>query len=247
MITYMFDGTFEGLITSFYYAFKNKKEANFLCSTNSQLSLLNIDFEVTTDFSIYIKMEKYLCEKCTYECFDALYKAYLCKTTIMYSHLFYFVKKAIKYKEQTLFLRTDDIINKILKAQLNVERETHKMLGFLRFKKINNNILFAKYSPTNNVTTLLTNHFISRFNQYHFIILDENRRIYAYYNKKKCIIGKFDNNANINSKDIEANYEEFFKTYCTHISIKERKNPRLQSNFIPKKYWNFMIEMQNIQ
>ena len=42
-------------------------------------------------------------------------------------------------------------------------------------------------------------------------------------------------------KDIENLWLTFFET----IGIEERKNKRCQMNFMPKKYWKYMIEMES--
>ena len=37
-------------------------------------------------------------------------------------------------------------------------------------------------------------------------------------------------------------YQELWKMFFKKISIKERKNPRCQMQFMPKKYWKDLIE-----
>jgi len=44
-------------------------------------------------------------------------------------------------------------------------------------------------------------------------------------------------------RDIDADYEELWKSYTKSVAIKERRNLRLQMSFMPKKYWKFLTEM----
>jgi len=244
LTTYLFDGTFEGLITSFYHSLKNKDKPNFISKDNMQINFFTIDFNVETNYTIYSKMENYLCDRCTFECFNTIYKAFLCKDLANFNDLFYFIKKAFKAKEQTLFMRNDIIINKVLISKLKVEREGQKMIGFLRFKNINSHLLIATYSPTHNITTLISNHFVNRYKSFNFIIYDVTRNIYAIYDKKICTLGNgILKNIN-NNISIFDQYEQLFKTFHKSVAIDSRKNLSLQMHFIPKKYWDFMCEME---
>ena len=42
----------------------------------------------------------------------------------------------------------------------------------------------------------------------------------------------------------EAVYQKLWKGYFKNIAIKERENKRLQMQFMPKKYWKFLKEME---
>jgi len=243
MITYKFDGTFEGLITSFYFAFKNKETPNFISLDKIQIGFLDIVIDITTDITIYNKMEEYLISKCTMICFKTIYTAFLNEKITNYINFFRFIKFAFTYKEHVLDLRNIPSVHEVLKAKLAVERETHKILGLLRFKKIDEHLLYARYSPTHNITSLICPHFVNRLNAFNFVICDDKRDLYAIYNKKNVIITKSTTNEFINKNDIEDEYNAFFKIYYKHVAIKERKNLKLQMNLMPKKYWHFISEV----
>ena len=38
--------------------------------------------------------------------------------------------------------------------------------------------------------------------------------------------------------------KEAFENFLTYQAIKERENVKLQMKFIPKKYWNYITEME---
>jgi probable DNA metabolism protein len=42
--------------------------------------------------------------------------------------------------------------------------------------------------------------------------------------------------------DDEFIFQEAWKIYHKHLSIKERYNPKLQRNFMPKRYWKNLTE-----
>ena len=41
----------------------------------------------------------------------------------------------------------------------------------------------------------------------------------------------------------EKEYQQLWKTFFQTIAIEERKNPRLQMQFMPKKYWKDLVEL----
>ena len=42
----------------------------------------------------------------------------------------------------------------------------------------------------------------------------------------------------------EATYRACWQTYTRHIALENRRNPRLQRQFMPRRYWRHLTEMQ---
>ena len=52
----------------------------------------------------------------------------------------------------------------------------------------------------------------------------------------------------INIKDLDIKtdeIEDLWKSFYNTIGIKERKNDRCRMNFMPKKYWKYILEVEN--
>lgn len=75
-----------------------------------------------------------------------------------------------------------------------------------------------------------------------FIIHDQNHDLCFIYNSSeyKIINSKNFKMPTITDKEIE--YQNLWKLFFNTISIKERTNPRCQMQYMPKKYWNDLIE-----
>ena len=159
--------------------------------------------------------------------------------------IYEFLKKYEIYKEKVYYYQRFDCVNKVLKWAKRVKAETHKMKGFLRFKQIQNNIYYAIINPTNNILPLIAKHFEMRLRNSFWIIKDENRNIYAIYNKKRIFYITEENiEPYIKLSEEELEIENLWKTFFQTVSIKERKNLKCQRNFMPKKYWKNIIEME---
>ena len=53
-------------------------------------------------------------------------------------------------------------------------------------------------------------------------------------------IEEIENNTDNSNED---EYEKMWKTFIKAVTIKERKNLRCQRNFMPKKYWKNLLEV----
>ena len=65
------------------------------------------------------------------------------------------------------------------------------------------------------------------------------KRIFYFFMKKSNI------RKNFVDDDEELFQQELWKSFFKTIGINERKNKKVQINFMPKKYWKYIIEMED--
>ncbi len=162
--------------------------------------------------------------------------------------IFYFLLNAIKYSNKVYYMRNLNCVVKALQISNRVSRELHKFKGFTRFKEFKNGVLYAEIEPDNDILYLLSIHFSKRFKNEVWIINDKRRKMLSFYDKKKFDIIS-DTKVSIDSDNFsqeEGNIEELWKTFYNNIGIKERKNDRCRMNFMPKKYWKNILEVEDI-
>lgn len=120
--------------------------------------------------------------------------------------------------------------------------ECHRLKGLLRFQEIGENLCYASIHPDNHILEPLGQHFIKRLPSMNFIIHDKNRDLCFLYNTKEYrIIDSQTIKIPAISED-EKKYQELWKLFFKTIAIQERKNPRCQMQYMPKKYWKDLIE-----
>lgn len=160
--------------------------------------------------------------------------------------IYYFILYSLKYKNKVYYMRNLEIVNRALKIEKYVRNENHKFKGFVRFKELDNNVLWAEIAPENNIIFLLGKHFQRRLKNEYFAIKDVKRNILCVYDKINCYLLEDNINFNVkfssSEKDIQNMWKDFYKT----IGIKERKNDRCRRNFMPKKYWKYIIEVSEL-
>ena len=154
-----------------------------------------------------------------------------------------------KYGKSIFGRRNIDVVNESLKISKYVRGEAHKLKGFLRFRKMKNNFYYAKFESNNNVIGILASHFSERLKEDNWIIHDTKRGIYAIYDKRKVIYLTDEEvqSLNLDKADSEDFMEDLWKTFYKTIGIKERENKRCRQNFMPKRYWKNILEMEDEQ
>lgn len=189
----------------------------------------------------------YIIKNIGYNNFNVIFKLYLSVTEDKELIIFYYCLYSLKYKETTRFMRNNKWINEALKQSSYVSRENHKFKGFTRFKKMNNGIYYAEINPTNNILFLLSKHFRDRLKDEYWIIKDVNRKLYSLYDKKNFIIvseEEFKMN-DFNLSDDEDKFLNLWKEFYDTVGIVARKNDRCRMNFMPKKYWKYIVEVSD--
>lgn len=244
--TYVYDGDFFSLIVLVVELIYRKEsvgdiktEEDYVPNLLSNLIKLEIENKD--------KKLKYIKNKLSKNVLNCMYYVYLSSNTNKEMIIYNFIKYYFKYNDKVFFYRHLDCVNASIKISGYVSREAHKLKGFLRFKEMRNNFLYAEMSPTNNVIGILANHFSKRLKNECWIIKDQRRDLYALYDTVRVtfLTGEDVVKLNLDLNNNEEFIEDLWKTFFKTIAIKERENLRCQMNFMPKKYWNNIIEMED--
>ena len=241
MPNYYYDGSFDGLLTVIFIAYKDRKNNELRIIVKTGQLLLGLDdINVITNFSKARRVEKAICDKLSQNFLNNIQTCFLScdkNKDIVIVHTVY---KALKQGKEILNSLDEHAfyVNKLVKQVLN---ERHRYLGVLRFKEVKDGTMFSTIEPKNNVLPILLSHFINRMKREKFAIFDKGRKMIAYYDTKKVEIF-FVKSLEIEWSNEEIEYSELWKTFHKSISIKERENKKLQQSNLPKYYWKHLIE-----
>ena len=241
MPNYYYDGSFDGLLTVIFIAYKDRKNNELRIIVKTGQLLLGLDdINVITNFFKARRVEKAICDKLSQNFLNNIQTCFLScdkNKDIVIVHTVY---KALKQGKEILNSLDEHAfyVNKLVKQVLN---ERHRYLGVLRFKEVKDGTMFSTIEPKNNVLPILLSHFINRMKREKFAIYDKKRKMIAYYDTKKVEIF-FVKSLEIEWSDEEMKYSELWKTFHKSISIKERENKKLQQSNLPKYYWKHLIE-----
>ena len=241
MPNYYYDGSFDGLLTVIFIAYKDRKNTMLKISVKTEQFFLELDdINVITDFSKARRVEKAICDKLSQDFLNKIQTCSLSNDKNKDTVIAYTVYKALKQGEEILNSLDEHAfyMNKLVKQVLN---ERHKYLGLLRFKEMKDGTMFSTIEPKNNVLPILISHFKNRMKKEKFAIYDKGRKTIVYYDSKKAEIF-FVESLEIEWSDEEIEYSKLWKTFHKTISIKERENKKLQQSNLPKYYWKHLVE-----
>lgn len=140
---------------------------------------------------------------------------------------------------------TDPDVHLVMKLRTRVWHEYHRYFGFVRFRDAGGGVLFSEIAPENDILEMLAPHFADRFPNENWMIYDERR--------KKVLVHPKGGTCSIHAEVIlnedqrktlgrAEEYEQLWKAFCESVTIQERKNPRLQQQFLPLKFRSNMLE-----
>ncbi len=142
----------------------------------------------------------------------------------------------------------DPYVHRVFELARFTANEAHYHVEFLRFRELENGILYAPIGPKNNLITFIVPHFADRLPLENFVIHDDVRNIFAVHpaGKEWYLVTGDEGMEELQhsfSKG-EKLYSELFEHFFHTIAIKERRNLGLQRNMLPLRYRKYMTEFE---
>lgn len=246
MITLIHDGTFEGLLSCIYEAFYSREKPDTICGIHEFTpNLLSTNINVTTDLEKAKKVSQAIKSKISSDAMRKINYAYLSEQECAGMIIFNYLKLGFKLGSKVDLHMNHDAVLGINKLEWKVKIERHRMLGFVRFKGIGD-FFYSAIEPDNNVLSLISGHFAARLRSECFILHDLKREIAFFYNKGESGYAPLlKKESECFSKDNRDHfYTELWKEFYETISIVDRKNLKLQKNYMPVRYWKHLTELK---
>ncbi len=248
MLIYIYDNTFEGLLTAVYNGFYSKNPPEFIYGEfESNIPfLLGEIVEVITDEIKFNKVKNAIINKIDFLSLKKIYMTYLSNYENKSTLIFNYLKIAFKLKHNVHSFLNIDVIRLVDNINKKVMFECHNFEGFIRFNYLDEKFLYASIEPDNDILELIGEHFKKRFPKEYFIIHDISREKALIYDTLSYEIVTMDSDVYEKLKLHKDEYTELWKTYFKATTIEERKNLRLQRRMMPKRYWKHILETDTI-
>lgn len=243
MLHYIFDGSFDGLLTSIYEAYYRKeKPEKILSEEDYQESLLIEKIHIDTDVEKAKKVYNSIKTKISNRALQNVFYTYLSEEKDLGTWIYQYLRLGWKIGNNIDYNMADDRVLRIYKTRRKVERERHLLLGLIRFRRLESNVYYALIEPQFNTVGLLAPHFVKRLSDQNWVIHDVKRKIGAAYNGREWIIRDIDLKDKLRLKEDELIFQNLWKEYYKSIAIKNRINHKLQKRCMPMKYWRYLVE-----
>ena len=237
MSAYLYDGSFEGFLSVVYHSYYQKKPALKIIKDKKQVGLLDEIIEIITDLTHAQKVHLALQKKFDTKNYNKIFHTFLCDSRDFEKALYDFIVIGFKNQKKLHDINHPSIYY-LEKLEHEYFRHVHKMYGFVRFEELEDGVLYAKIEGKFNILPFLGKHFVKRLDGCDFIIHDTKREL-AYVKGAIHKIADFE--IPTLSKD-EAKFQKLWKLFFEKVTIKERKNLKLQQSWVPLLYRKYMTE-----
>ncbi|MCL2738204.1 MAG: TIGR03915 family putative DNA repair protein [Bacteroidales bacterium] len=254
MNLYIYDKTFEGFLTLVFDAYAHKAFPDRILGDGDLLPLFgDTAFRVVTDTSKAQRVWKGLHKKISKQACGMLSVVFLSELPNNELLLFRYIQKAFAAPQSIEVNFADPDVLQCSKIYRKVGREAERMRMFVRFQKTADGIFFAPIEPKYNVLSLVSDFFTDRFGDQKWVIYDIKRNYGLYYDLHKTEEIVFDQleldlqTGKLSDAQAAADeqlFQSLWKSYFGSITIKERLNPKLHRQLLPKRFWKFLPEKQ---
>lgn len=256
MNIFLYDNTFEGLLTSVFEAYSRRTFPDRLLVEGEPLPLFYDEcFTVITDEAKAARVWRGLQKKLSSTALSCLAQCWLAEEPETPMLLFRYIRKAIDAPRSIETNFSDPDVLEFSRMWKRVDWERIRMLQFIRFQKAADGTYFAAIEPNCNALPLAVSHFKDRYADQRWLIYDLKRAYGYYYDLNETRLVTFDEDTreahlvtgmldeSLMDKD-EKLFQQLWKTYFKAICIKERLNPRKHRKDMPVRYWKYLTEKQ---
>lgn len=250
MDSYVFDGSFEGLLCAVFEWFERKPGKVMLkVEATYQPDAFSMTLYVHNDPEKADRVWKGLQKRLSRDWIRRFYCTYLSELEDAYTALFEFSCYLFTHPAGAEKNYGNAEVLLLSQTARKVEREKHRMEAFIRFQHTADGIFYCGIDPDFNVLPLIMSHFKNRYADQQWIIYDIKRNYGLFYDLEKVEEIKMDFNERPSItqpqhalSEKEGLYAVLWKDYFKSTNIPARKNTKLHVQHVPKRYWKYLTE-----
>ena len=248
-LIFVVEKSFEGLLNAIFKAYDTAQPPDDIQPRGrGQLGLFDLRVEITTDPVISDRVWKGLLKHLGLRRRQMLFEAYLTGQPGIETMIYRYIRDSLPAPEKRQ--NRADLDSQILIEKLShkIRREAHRMKGFIRFQKTENDRYLALIAPRYDVLPLIRRHFETRFADQRWIICDTARNCGLCYDRghtQELRLNADDLTA-FDGKNLpeEQRCQTLWRRYFSAANISQRNNPRLHLRQLPRRYWCYLTEKQ---
>ena len=254
--TYLYDGSFEGMLTAVAMAVKAPEAVHAVCPASGFApSLFNAMVMIESDQAQANRLFHYL-QGLPGQAARLAINGFLSEDRSVGSHLLQFVRLSLAFSREATDLYSNDAVRALHNLSHRVSFEAHRLNGLLRFRILADGLQYAPFSADHNVIGYCADHFRHRLANRQWILHDLGRNLALYWNTEALQtvevdadiaghVARFGELPQEQLTEEEHYYQQLWRTFHTSIANPDRENKVLQAKFIPRRYWRYLVEKQS--
>ncbi|MDR1439415.1 MAG: TIGR03915 family putative DNA repair protein, partial [Clostridiales bacterium] len=185
-IAHIIDGSFEGLLTSIFEAYSQKRFPSRVCAgCDCQLDFSREQIHIRTDRAKADRVKSGILRRIGAEAYDQAWTAFLSNDEARCVKIMRYIALGFKAGRALPGMLADPAVLAVMELARPVARECNKLLGFVRFSLMENGVQFAEIAPEHNQLPLLTPHFADRFPEIPFALYDSRRKLAGLHSARE--------------------------------------------------------------
>lgn len=253
MENYVFDGSFDGLMTLIFdYYVRKPRKVKVWNEKDFQPSMFDEVHEVISDPDKAKRVRNKLKTKLSKQGWKRFYCTFLSEQKEAFQHLFDFARYVIDSNQNVESNLGNEDVLYLAQMDRKVNREKHHFEAFIRFEQFPDGTFYSTIEPKYHILPLILNHFKNRYADQNWIIYDLVRKTGLLYSKdeEKVIPIHLDfapkqNHSIVKSYEpTEQQYQDLWKGYFKSANIPARKNTKLHVQLLPKRFWKYLTEKE---
>lgn len=247
---YGYDGSYAGLLSLLYQLFRNRRQpANIHPPSAAQNSSLfppeQHSCEPRQADALLMQVRRHL--GAAVEC--QLRHAFLSRRPGIELQLYHYLALGWRLRQRLDDQLTHPAVRSVHQAARFTQHEVHRFKGLLRFAhcQLADNpagLYYGRCRPDADIIALLAPHFCRRLAGQQWLIEDVGRQTAVLCDGQHWALGQLSLQQPAAASDEELQWQTLWRTFHHHSAIPERRNPRLQRQFLPLKYREFLCELQ---
>lgn len=241
-IEYSYDGTLDGLFCCVFESISKKEIPSAIHSPQNMQTSFIMTKQIQTDKEKAARVCASI-PKIHSAAPSFVRKAFCTCLENKELYILNFLRMGYSVGGRVMHMIADDTVNTLSKAVLQLEREAHLYLGFVRFSVLDG-AMTAQIEPKNFVLPLMVRHFCERYPEEHFMIYDKTHGAALIYEPYKYRIIPAQQLIMPNPDEEELKYRRLWKMFYNTIEVEGRYNPKCRMTNMPKRYWSEMTEFR---
>lgn len=253
MIHFVYDGSFEGLLTAVFEVYERKvAKARIVSAKHFQPDMFCVKTEVFTDPAKANRVWKGLQKKLSKDSLVNIFSCYLSELPETEDILLAFFREVFASAANIEDNFSSHAVLRVAQIGRLLFKEKHRFEAFVRFHKLQDGTFYAPIEPDYNVIPLITTHFMRRYADQEWIIYDVKRQYGIHFDKKLVQevyfdfsdVNKYGEAATQILDSQEELYQLLWKVYYKQVNIPARRNIKLHKKNAPVRYWKYLVEKQ---
>lgn len=242
ILIFAYDGSFEGFLSAVFDSFSMKTiPADIVIFDDMEPSLLKIHY-VETNVEHARRVEIGIAKKLGGTVLNMVKRAFLFDEKGKENAILLFIHKAFSEGKTIGSKIGDETVNRVYKMCVAVNNEAERFRQFTRFSD-SNGALVAVIHPKHFVLPLIKSFFCARIKNEHFMIFDSEHGAALIHTPERTAIIPVEN-LELPDCSEDRFYCNLWKNYYRHIAIASRYNPACRRNHMPKRFWQYLPEVQ---